>query len=508
MHKKTESDAAPHTSRQSLNNLKSGQAYKGDVLIISRIQPGPIIYTITDGSSSIEALTYPSASKEGYSVGDVVSITGKAVDRGRQLQIEINSLKSTGISQESFLDDAVLIDTDRLSVQTKGYNTLLPHIIRSARCIKKAYTAGHSIIIKHHNDADGISAALALHAALEPIVQRNGYPQRMPLLRFVSRSPYYDITDLFKELEFINRQNLRPFFIFLDIGSGKENNFAFSLLNQLDIPFCVIDHHGSEDLGSITALSRDHLNPHLYGLDSSITAGMLSFEVACILDSKVAASSPILPAISAIGDKSDSAEAQHYISKSKLSSEDLMRYALALDFMSYNLRYDSGDFLYDRIIRDKAFAYSLAEHADGLLARSAHLVPKKIQHHGSNKDASCIIVDLSTHPAHSFPPPGKLTGYIFRQHGRSSRSSEDQLRYCVCGVLDDGLILRSTKSSLTLSSLASILSEQFKDLADSAITYAGHESAGTISFPPAIREEVKAFLQENLLSLLISVPKQ
>ena len=68
--------------------LKDGDFFRGDVKILRKTQPGPVIFVISDGYASVDAVTKESDFKE----GEIVEIEGEAKERAGKLQVEIDRI--------------------------------------------------------------------------------------------------------------------------------------------------------------------------------------------------------------------------------------------------------------------------------------------------------------------------------------------------------------------------------------------------------------------------------
>jgi len=72
-------------------SLKGGDNFSGIVKILRKAQPGPVIFTVSDGYNMADAVIKDS----NFNVGDVIEIKGFANVRGGKMQIEIEKIRES-----------------------------------------------------------------------------------------------------------------------------------------------------------------------------------------------------------------------------------------------------------------------------------------------------------------------------------------------------------------------------------------------------------------------------
>ena len=153
----------------------------GEVLQIQQTS-GPTIFIVTDESGVAEVAAFDEAGVRAYpevSEGDAVEILGEVNQHGGKTQIESSSMvKLEGSKKEELqklIDDALNAraepeDVDFL-VKSDVLNRLKPKMREAARKIRRAILDGRTILLRHHNDADGICAGVSMEKALIPLIE-------------------------------------------------------------------------------------------------------------------------------------------------------------------------------------------------------------------------------------------------------------------------------------------------------------------------------------------------
>ena len=332
---------------------------------------GPTIFTITDESDVTWVAAFDKAGERAYpeiDVGDAIEVVGEVNEHGGKTQIESQSLvKLDGEQTEELhklIDDALNKkaepeDVDFL-VKSDVLNRLKPKMREAAKKIRRAILDGRTILLRHHNDADGICAGVAMEKAIVPLIESSNpsndaqyyYFKRSP-----SKAPFYELEDVVKDLSFALEDQERhgqklPLIVLLDNGSTEEDIVALMQAKIYDIEVVVIDHHSpgelltkdvvdGEIMGATVAADEyvdTHVNPYLVGGDSQLTAGALATEVAHIINPSVRDLILHLPAVAALGDRAESGEVYQYLklaNRKGFSNEHLGQIAECVDFEAY-----------------------------------------------------------------------------------------------------------------------------------------------------------------------------
>ena len=347
---------------------------------------GPTIFTINDETGTAEIAAFDKAGERAYpeiDVGDAVQVLGDVNEHGGKTQIESQSIlkldEENSIKLHKLIDDALNKraepnDVDFL-VQSDVLNRLKPKMREAAQKIRRAILDGRTVLLRHHNDADGICSGVAMEKAIVPLIEYvnpSNDAQYYYFKRSPSKAPFYELEDVVKDLSFALEDQERhgqklPLIVLLDNGSTEEDITALMQAKIYDIEVVVIDHHSPGELLSVEEKNGEivgatvavdeyvdtHVNPYLVGGDSQLTAGALASEVAHMINPAVKDLIMHLPAVAALGDHAESGEVYQYLelaSKKGFSKEHLAKIAECVDFEAYFLRFMNGRGIMDTIL--------------------------------------------------------------------------------------------------------------------------------------------------------------
>jgi len=176
----------------SLEVAKAGDFFEGIVKIVRKSVPGPVVFSVSDGFKQVDAVTMESK----FNVDDVVKLRGPVNDRANKLQIEIKSMDKSDINFDEILDDQSRPIERFLSIQSERLEKMRPRMIEIAQKIRRAVLDGQAVMIRHHNDTDGISAGIALEHSIKILMEKAGINPHYYLYRSPSKAPFYEITDM------------------------------------------------------------------------------------------------------------------------------------------------------------------------------------------------------------------------------------------------------------------------------------------------------------------------
>jgi archaea-specific RecJ-like exonuclease len=336
------------------------------------------------------------------------------------------------------------------------------------------------IIIRHHADTDGISGALIIEKACVNIIKERGARSDFLIFRKPLLTPYYNNEDMFRDISFIEKivmkkKNIKPLLILIDCGCSDENIFSLSLVKSYGLDIIVIDHHPpvkDEDRCLVDDFVIKHINPHNFGLDHDITAGILSFEIASVMDNNLS-SAFIYPALSVIGDKSNTDFSKKYVDASKIDKNKLVDMSRSIDFLSHNYRVDSASEVYNIFFNNKQFQEIIINHVNKLFDDSYNNIEKNYSIlEKNNKVFVRIDLDKISEKG-SYPSSGKLTGMCF---SKVAEIYSDK-NILVLGLINDMLIIRMNNNIFPLSDIENMLKNN-----DFNVKAGGHDVAGTIVF--------------------------
>ncbi|MDD1679554.1 MAG: OB-fold nucleic acid binding domain-containing protein, partial [Methanomicrobiales archaeon] len=400
---------------------------------------GPTIFTIADGSGVGNAAAFVEAGVRAYpevQLGDTVTIIGEVMTRNSQLQVEVSSIAVlTGDEQERVKVAFEQIIESRAEpqdlpflVQSEILEKLRPEIRKVAKLIRRAIFEAQPIVIRHHADADGICAAVAIELAVSSLIRESGGDfdaEYFMVKRSPSKAPFYEIEDITRDLDFALKDNVRygqklPLILLMDNGSTLEDEPSMRMAQVYRIPMLVVDHHHPDR--EIDQYLLAHVNPYHVGGDFGITSGMLGTEIARLVNPSTEGQILHFPAVSAVGDRSEARERGLYLSlvSDSYPEEVCKEIALALDYEQFWLRFNDGRELVKYILdvtRDheghRALVRLLVDQANAMIEdQMAALIPhveSRILSNGVN--LFLFDVELFAHKF-TFPPPGKTSGEV------------------------------------------------------------------------------------------------
>ncbi|MDD4250885.1 MAG: hypothetical protein PHX27_01680 [Candidatus ainarchaeum sp.] len=481
----------------SLEMAKAGDFFEGIVKIVRKSVPGPVVFSVSDGFKQVDAVTKESK----FDVDDVVKLRGSVSDRADKLQIEIKSMDKVDFDFNTILDKQSEPIDRYLSIKSDRLDKMYPTMIKIAHKIRRAVLDGQAIMVRHHNDSDGISSGLALEHSIKILMKKVGINPQYYFYRSPSKAPFYEITDMLFDVVLAKRivndfGQKKPIIIIVDNGSTPEDSFSHKVLFNLGYEIIVIDHHNPvKMIGEKTSVCEYlslHLNPYIFGLDSSTNAGMLCYEIARLIDKDF--DEPLLPAVSAISDRSEIKETEDYIAITGKTREELTNIGIAVDFTSYNLRFASGTGVYEEIFDNSLMVEMMVkEVAKGADTQLQSTLPYVRTMEINNVVYSNIDLEKYT-MRFTYPTPGKVIGMI---HDKILSSHPNQNIFSI-GYLNDMLIIRANKGVLPVADIIQHLQEKFPQ---ASVDGGGHECAGAIKFVSAhkdeILEEIKVMLKER-----------
>jgi RecJ-like exonuclease len=497
-------DKENNTTR--LMDAKDGSFFDGIVKINRKAKPGPVVFLVSDGESNIDAVTKDSE----FDVDDVVHIMGAVTDRAGRRQIEISRIERSNANFDEIIEKLSIPKRTNFSIESVRYAIMKERFIVIAQRIRKAILDNEPIIIRHHNDADGISSGIALEIACSNMMKTIGVNPEYNLYRSPSRAPFYEVTDVFRDISLSkriteNHGQKKPLIIVADNGSTPEDSFALKILKLLGYNAIVIDHHnpviltklgGHKKIGnqgqifesSVCQYLQFHLNPYLFGLDSQTSAGMLCHEMARMIDETY--ENKLMPAVAAVADRCHIAESDSYIENSGVSFEELTRIGVAIDFMAYHMKFDISTPIIKELFLKKEFVELINEEVRiGVETQLQSTLPylRTLDING----VTLSYIDLEKYTLRfTYPSAGKVIGLI---HDKISLGKENPV--ISLGCVSDMIIVRATKPILPVQKIIDTIKEK---LPEANADGGGHECAGTIKFVPAHMDAVLQIIKDEL----------
>lgn len=490
---------------------------EGEVIQVKQTS-GPTIFTIGDEGGFVPCAAFESAGKRSYphiDVGMIVSITGEVTLRDDQIQIEVMSMKKlTGEKEavvkgrvESVINEKAAPADIPFLVKSEIMEKLKPKMLHVAREIKKAILHSTPIILRHHADADGITSAIALERAILPLITEIGgadaeyyFYKRAP-----SKAPFYELADVTRDISFaledLSRHGQKmPLVILVDNGSTEEDVPSMRQASVYGIDMLVIDHHHPDEI--VDQYLIGHVNPAHVGGDFGVTAGMLCAEVARMINPDISDTIKHLPAVSAVGDRSEAPEAERYIALASdcYTLEELKEMALALDYEQFWLKFSSGKGLIDDILdlgdheTHKNLVSLLCEQANTMIQEQLETCLFNVKSQKLANGAIMNVIDVENYAQKfTFPPPGKTSGEV---HDVLTKKYLDNPVVTI-GYGPDFAVIRSKGVLMNIPKIVRELREEMKG---AGVSGGGHLVVGSIKFVEGMRTEVLSRLAEKIAS--------
>jgi len=389
----------------------------------------------------------------------------------------------------------------KMIIETELTKKLKSELEKCSQLIKESINKKTPIIIRHHSDADGYSAGIALERAIQPLIyeahtrEREGFYhyKRSPLL-----APMYDNESANKDIaNFTSEKGNQkaPLMIILDTGCGEENHTGLKKVHMYGAKIIIIDHHfphkHAKTHGDLV------VNPHFFGSEYDMSAGMIASELAHIINPKTKGLS-IIASISAMGDKVESEESELYYALAKkegYEKSDIKKIAQVIDFESYSL-----GFVESKQMTDDLFGAN-KERQEELIKIVYPFIEKKkkealetglkftkIEKKGTKTIAIIPLNDITLRG--EYPQPGRISGII-----------HDNLKdlhspLVTIGALNDSFVLRASKNSdFDANKVIAALNEKFPE---AMIIGGGHKKAAGLRFIPIMKdsllEEIKRLI--------------
>ncbi len=487
----------------------------GEIVQIKQTS-GPTIFTIADEDGTVSCAAFTEAGMRAYpevNLEDMVKGTGQIELHNGAIQMEVLEIKKLSEADaapikaiiEKSIDERATPAHVEFLVKSEALEKLRPQMEKVARRIRKAIIKSEPIIIRHHADADGICAGVAVERACLPLIKAQGDSEAEYhfFSRSPSKAPFYELEDINKDLVMALEDHQRhgqamPLILLMDNGSTEEDLDAYKFAKVYDIDLLVVDHHHPDEI--VDQYLQAHVNPYHAGSDFGITAGMLGTELARMINPEVEDQIKHLAAVAAVGDRSEAPERVLYLAlvKDKYPEEELKKMALALDYEQFWLRYNDGKGIVDDILgfgsetRHNALVNLLTEQATKMINDQLDTSMPHVKTTTLPSGALMHVIDVENY-AHkfTFPAPGKTTGEI---HDLMCKQYAGK-PIVTLGFGPDFAVLRSKGVLMNIPVMVRELREEIKG---GGISGGGHLVVGSIKFVEGMRKEVLEKLTQKI----------
>ncbi len=473
---------------------------------------GPTIFTILDGSRSVNAVAFESGDRAYPEIGvdDVVSVIGIVKRRDSKVQVEVLEMEKL-LGEEAYeirkrvekeVEKACEPEFKGFLIESEVLERLKDEMLSVARELKRAVYESRPIIIRHHWDADGTCGGVALEVALIDLVEKvhaDSEAKYYLVKRKVSRAPFYELEDVVRDLDESLEDAEKfgdkiPLVVLVDNGSGREDVPAIRQFLTFGADVITIDHHFPDE--EVDAYLLHHVNPYKVGGDSNYTSGVLCVEIARMISD---VSVEHLAAISVVGDRAEG-EVEKYIEIAGIDREELKDIALALEYEMFYLRFRAASGIIHEILgfgrkdRQKKLVEMLSQYAKQAIEEQLQPAMESVKVQVLPNGVALAALDVENFAKKfTFPPPGKLTGEV---HDRLKEKYE---KLVTIGYGPDFAVIRSEGVQLDIPKLV----EELKREIVAAVDGGGHLVVGSIKFVQGKRREVLARLAAKIGSLKV-----
>ncbi|HMA05067.1 MAG TPA: OB-fold nucleic acid binding domain-containing protein, partial [Methanomicrobiales archaeon] len=485
---------------------------------------GPTIFTLVDGEGLANAAAFVEAGVRAYpevQLGDVVSMMGEVMQRNSQLQVEVSSLAVLTGDEALHVREEIDLTLEAraepaelpLLVESQVLAALVPALRKVARRVRKAVFMGQPILVRHHADADGISAAVSLEQAVVALIRENGGDFDSDYFLFKrspSKAPFYEIEDITRDLDFALKDLVRygqklPLIVLMDNGSTEEDIPSLQMAAVYDLAMLVVDHHHPDEV--VDPFLEGHVNPYHVGGDFGVTSGMLGVEIARLVHPSVEEGIRHIAAVSAVGDRSEAPERGRYlaIAGEAYPEAHCKDIALALDYLQFWLRFNDGRELVKDLLglngnpdRHQALVRHLVEQANLAIADQVEASMPHVEERTLVNGVKLFLLDVELH-AHkfTFPPPGKTSGEI---HDRLIQKNPGAPVVTI-GFGPDFAVLRSRG---VMMNIPRMVRELRQEITGGGVSGGGHLVVGSVKFVEGMRGQVL----EALIGKIAGAPVQ
>lgn len=471
---------------------------------------GPTIFQVFDGDQLIELAGFSGAGVRAYpeiAIGDFARISYVELEHNGRKRPEITAMvKIEGQEKdeiEKYIKDKfqkkISPPNTDFMIASPALDKMKARFVDAAKMIREAIFTGRSIIIRHHADTDGFVAGIALERAILPLIKSE--EEWKYYRRSVSRTPFHSIEDAIRDITYyVDRkqkgEERTPLLILLDNGSTEEDVVGIRKARIYGFGIIVMDHHNPGE-ANVDQYVDVHINPHLFGSDRNLTAGMITTELARFVNP--VENVTFLPALAGAGDYAKGSEMEQYLKiaeKSGLSLEEMKKISLCIDYEAYYLGHMEGKGIIDDLMREDMERHK--NMIDLLYSEITERLKVALEIVDRYKKVSRLngmnLVELDLENSimrREYPNIGKVTGLLFEKYLKEDPNT------VVLGVTEDMCVIRASETC------GFSLQDFMKRISGKMIGFSGggHENAGTIKYIKAVKESVLRELRDYVSEL-------
>lgn len=491
---------------------------QGQVIQIKQTD-GPTIFHVNDGNGIIPCTAFVDPGVRAYpeiELDAYVRATGTVERRDESLQVELTDLTIIRDEKQSAVADRINAaisetaepaDVDPL-IDWDALDKIYPDLHEVAQMLRRSVLEGRPIRIRHHADGDGMCASVPVYQALRSFI--NSYhldedAHQHLLRRLPSKAPFYEMEDSTRDLSHALEDRQRhgqklPLLLMLDNGSTEEDTPAYETLRHYDVPIIVVDHH-HPDPDAVDPLLEAHVNPYLHGEDYRVTTGMMSVELARMIDPSLTENLEHIPAVAGLADRSSAETMNDYLSLAADAGYEkatLENIGEALDYAAHWLRYNDGGYLIEDVLnlsgndkQHQELVSLLSDQAQKAVNEQLDVALSHVEHQTLPNGIDLYQIDVDEYARRfEYPAPGKTTGAIHDQ-----KVKENDTPAITIGYGPDFAVLRSDGVRLDIPTMVAELNEE---IPGAGISGGGHLVVGSVKFVEGRRDEVLSALVEKM----------
>lgn len=451
-------------------NLGEGKRVEAECVVSSsRRRRDGTSYMLTDGESEVEM-----RSREFYKRGTPLFVSGTIASEGGFFILKPDKVEPVQGAYARVLEKA-----EECAVPKKEkfmvdglMESLRPRVDAVARKLIAAKKTGRFVLLKFHNDADGVAGALALTRVLRAETRQQN-------------SALYRVADGMRDVNVI-RYERSPLVVFVDCGSGEESREGLQLLRAGGAEIVVIDHHPPFE--GVEGMCSAFLSPWAVSEEESAStypAGYLCVEVARGCGAN---GTEHLAKIACAGDKSGIMP---------IADEDREK-ALVIDYMATYAEFGNRLEFYEHALGDRelysSILFQAKERMERVKEEVGRMMKKKLE-----GPVAVYTADFDKVGSREFPGKGKLTSRAFELVMHDGP-------VVVLGVWEGGISFRVNEEAAIMGVNATkIISAAKGKMGDFIESGGGHGRAASLRIKKGFTKEV---LEEVINQLQASQPHE
>lgn len=337
-------------------------------------------------------------------------------------------------------------------VQDAGMESIRPALEDAARYLMRSVIEFTPMIIRYHDDCDGLASALLVKKALESFA--GGKEMELRAIYKQADSAVYSRWELERDFEDALKWPKKPLMIFLDHAANQESEPQLRELKEAEYPTLVIDHHPPAE----EVHAHCFASPHGAEGDSNHNAGLLCYEVARMISG---------------GANEELAWWSMQADHSSFRRSDEEHEPFAIDFVIRTTERPRIE-KYEELLKSKALL-------DFNYRKASILLEHSLEHaRGETKSKqrgglTYYLTDLSFIPKGGYPSKGRVLNSIAKEH-------EGEESVCL-GYGDTTILFRvSPKAHEKGYKANEVIALLKKEFANDVYSGGGHECAASTRF--------------------------